>query len=211
MFLFASLYVERWALLLSGLQTGIWRSFVQFSAFVWDVWTSFRGHQGATESKRDRRRGPGWNRKVQTIWEFGCHIHSPTKGILILIDIVSEYQYPKRMDDCRLNKNMVWKNVLFHAVSICDEDVYGVRLSPLQYEIEWKMRTAKSTFLGWDLLSRSSGRVICIHIACTAAASPTQNSIYFFAMPLLYLQYIWFYHYLKNCRVYVFFFQRRNC
>ena len=28
------------------------------------------------------------------------------------------------------------------------EDVYGVRLSPLQYEVEWKMRTAKSTFLG---------------------------------------------------------------
>ena len=41
----------------------------------------FQGHQGATESKRDRRRGPGWKEQEGTD----------------NMDVI--YQYPKRMDD----------------------------------------------------------------------------------------------------------------
>ena len=122
---------------------------------------------------------------------------------------------------------VVWKNALFHAVSFyvpcriswwglwgrarTSRCIWGCLWCPFISAPVWSRMENENCQVNipWMrfVVSLSRGRAICTHIACAAAASPTQNSIIFFlAMPLLYIQYVWLHHYLKNCHVYVFIF-----
>lgn len=138
--------------------------------FTWD-WTVIPRSPGcnrikARQEERSRLEGTGRYR------QYGCHISVPKEIGWLIVE-----QKHGGLKECVVSCCFFlcpMQNFLGGAFEVGQEllgvfeDVYGVRL--------W---TAKSTFLGWDLLSRSSGKAICTHIACTAAASPAQNSIIF--------------------------------